>query len=260
LTGPRRSPFVSGSPLRFPGGPFRGFEDDAAEEEVAWAPTAHGDLSLRRRPEPDGHRGSELVLDGTCLSSTQYAVGGVEIVRRALVALGGDRWDVAVLGLGLGLTTGALLDDRRVESVLVVEGTPEIVSWARAGLIPGGPRIIADRRVSVVVGDVSTALRRDGGFDAIFVNLAALPSTRAGALHSVWGTVAGLRELAEALRPDGVFALWSDLPPDVGSLRALRSVFDDVLARPLAFENRAQGLLAVHTMYVGRQVCPPRNG
>jgi hypothetical protein len=65
-----------------------------------------------------------------------------------------------------------------------------------------------------------------------------------------------VRDEADALRPGGVFAMWSDLPPDTDLLQILRAVFVDVVARPLAFEDPAQGMLGVHTLYIARLTGP----
>ncbi|HEY2833291.1 MAG TPA: hypothetical protein VGJ14_12765 [Sporichthyaceae bacterium] len=248
------------SALRFAGGP-RPEDRDRAAEELAWAPTAYGELSLRRQSGSHGRPAEhEITLNNVCLSSSKFAVGGVELVRRALAELVGDRWDVAVGGLGLGFTACAVLDDRRVATLLVVDTIRDIAEWARAGLLPDGPRVTADRRTRLVVDDLLNALGPDPAqpesrgprFDAVIIDVVHLSNPPLGVGHLDFWTPESLRPVADMLRSGGVFAVWSDTPPDIGRLRLLRSLFGDVVARPLAFEDSVQGLLGVHTMYVAR--------
>ena len=50
--------------------------------------------------------------------------------------------------------------------------------------------------------------------------------------------------------PGGVFALWSNDPPDDGYLAVLAAVFDDVEARVVSFPNPLQGGESTNTVYL----------
>ena len=55
--------------------------------------------------------------------------------------------------------------------------------------------------------------------------------------HGAFYEPAGLGELAVYLHPGGVFALWSDDPPDELFLAVLRDVFDTAEAHVVSFYN-----------------------
>ncbi|MFB7241744.1 spermidine synthase [Streptomyces populi] len=71
--------------------------------------------------------------------------------------------------------------------------------------------------------------------------------------HAVLYTRAGLTALAELLRPGGVFALWSNDPPDDEFGAVLAEVFTDTAAHVVDFDNPLQGGTAANTVYVARR-------
>jgi spermidine synthase len=229
--------------------------------EIAWAPTARGELSLRQWSQPAGPGvGYEITLNRICVTSSRFAVGAAELTRRALAGLSGQGWHVALAGLGLGFTAAAVLDDRRVADLLILEATRDITDWARQGLTPDGARVLADRRTRVREAPFPAPPESDGSrpsahgrrHDAVIVDVAHWSNAEAGGGYDAFRSVAHVRRVADMLRPGGILALWSDVPPDTALLRVLRGVFADVVARPLAFETPGQGVLAVHTHYVAR--------
>jgi hypothetical protein len=62
---------------------------------------------------------------------------------------------------------------------------------------------------------------------------------------------AGTQRLAGHLRPGGVFALWSNDPPDQEYLAVLSEVFQEVAAKVVRFPNPLQGRDATNTVYLG---------
>jgi hypothetical protein len=62
--------------------------------------------------------------------------------------------------------------------------------------------------------------------------------------------VDGSCRLAARVRPGGVFALWSNDPPDDGYLSVLRQVFVDVAAEVVPFPNPLQDRMATNTVYL----------
>ena len=68
----------------------------------------------------------------------------------------------------------------------------------------------------------------------------------------------GTRALAAHLVPGGVFALWSNDPPDDGYLAVLAAVFDDVEARVVSFPNPLQGGEATNTVYLATKQDQPQ--
>ena len=63
-------------------------------------------------------------------------------------------------------------------------------------------------------------------------------------------TEAGLRALAGHLSGEGVFALWSDDPPDEGFLELMRRVFARVTASEVFFDNPLLDCQSKSTIYV----------
>jgi spermidine synthase len=63
----------------------------------------------------------------------------------------------------------------------------------------------------------------------------------------------GLRGLAAQLHPGGVFALWSDDPPDAEFLSALNSVFATAEAHVVTFPNPLLERESASTVYVARK-------
>ena len=108
-------------------------------EELDWCVTPLGTLSLRRRAALGaGDDVYEVKLGDAFLMSSRFTVGEVELAKRGLAAISGERLDIVVGGLGLGHTADAVLRDDRVRSMLVVEALPEVIGWARARTAAAG--------------------------------------------------------------------------------------------------------------------------
>jgi len=62
----------------------------------------------------------------------------------------------------------------------------------------------------------------------------------------------GLRTLRRHLHPEGVFALWSDDPPDDDFMDVLNGVFPAASAHVVSFPNPLTGGESANTVYVAR--------
>jgi hypothetical protein len=71
--------------------------------------------------------------------------------------------------------------------------------------------------------------------------------------HAALYRHAGLTALAELLHPGGVFALWSNDPPDEEFGAVLAGVFTETAAHVVDFDNPLQGGTAANTVYVARR-------
>ena len=81
-------------------------------EELAWAPTPMGEISLRRRLEPSLRVDVyEVKLGEEYLMSSLFTVAEIELARLGLAQVPGSDLDVVVGGLGLGYTARAVLTD-----------------------------------------------------------------------------------------------------------------------------------------------------
>lgn len=230
-------------------------------EELAWSPTDMGDLCLRRRRDPVvGIDVYEVKLGDDFLMSSLFTVAEVAIARLAIAELDGEHLDVAVGGLGLGYTAQAVLEDPRVSSLVVIEKLDEVIDWHQRGLLPASRALLTDSRCRFVSADffalaASTSLdpaapkRR---FDAVIVDIDHSPSHLLHPGHHDFYTPEGVSRMAARLRPGGVFALWSNDPPDDTYVRTLEQSFVAVRAEVVVFDNPLQGRDAANTVYLAR--------
>jgi spermidine synthase len=231
-------------------------------EELDSAETPMGTISLRRRLEPSRQIDVyEVKLGDEFLMSSLFTVAEIELARLGLAAADGDDLDVLVGGLGLGYTAQAALEDDRVRSLVVVEALPEVITWHEHDLLPDVAGLAADDRTRLVRGDFFALAAADTGFDAtcrgrrfdaILLDVDHTPRHVLHPSHASFYTADGLRHLTRSLRPGGVFALWSDDPPDDDFVRVLGEVFSEVDAHVVAFANFLTGGTSSNTVYVAR--------
>ncbi|MEV8565903.1 spermidine synthase [Streptomyces sp. NPDC051322] len=229
-------------------------------EEIDWQPTPMGDISLRRRRDPSsGDDVYEVKLGDEFLMSSLFTAGEIALTGLGLAELPDRRLDVAVGGLGLGYTAKAALDDPRVDSLIVVDTLAEVIDWHRRGLVPLGSRLAGDPRCRLVHGDFFAKIADADGldpdapgrrFDAVLLDVDHSPRHVLHPSHAALYRPAGLRALADRLRPDGVFALWSNDPPDEAFTSVLAEVFSRAQAHVVDFDNPLQGGTASNTVYV----------
>lgn len=228
-------------------------------EELAWNRTPLGELSLRRRRDPgSGMEIFEVKLGQEFLMSSQFTAAEVALATRALARLDGSDWAVAVGGLGLGYTAEAVLADPRVSELIVVDALEPVIDWHQRGLVPVGPALTTDPRCRLTCGDffamsVGSGFDPDRPgriFDAVIVDIDHSPRHLLTADHADFYGPAGTQRLAGHLRPGGVYALWSNDPPDQGYLAVLEQVFVDVRAEVVRFPNPLQDREAANTVYL----------
>ncbi|MEZ5988759.1 MAG: hypothetical protein R3F30_06490 [Planctomycetota bacterium] len=134
-------------------------------EILALEPSPIGLLCLRRR-ELAGRPGTfvtEVTLDHEVLMSSLLTASEEALSRSGLAWHEGEDLRVLVGGLGLGYTAAAALADPRVAAVEVVELLPQVRDWLEQGLYPLAAELRADRRLTVVAGDVPHAPGRARG-------------------------------------------------------------------------------------------------
>jgi spermidine synthase len=230
--------------------------------EIDFRPTPMGDLILRERWDPTAQRDLlEIKLGDEFLMSSLFTVAEIALGHLATAACDGAGLDVVVGGLGLGCTALAVLDDHRVRSLVVVDALPEVIEWHREHLIPAGETLTADPRCRLLHGDFFAGLR-DGGeldpdapgrrWDAVIVDIDHTPSHHLDPSHADLYDEAGLARVVTRLHPGGVFALWSDDPPDDSFTQVLRTTFSDVRADVVPFDNPLTGGVSANTVYVAR--------
>jgi spermidine synthase len=231
-------------------------------QELDWRPTPLGELVLRRRWDPLVEQEVyEIKLDDEFLMSSLFTVAEVELAALALAELPGGPIDVVVGGLGLGYTAQTVLENADVRSLAVVEALGEVIEWHARGLIPAGPGLTADPRCALVHGDFFAMLRSPAGLDpaapgrrfhAVVVDIDHSPRHLLHPGNADFYEPAGLRRVGDHLHPGGVFALWSNDPPDAEFVAVLEQVFTRVRAEVVSFDNPLQGRLSTNTVYLAR--------
>ena len=228
-------------------------------EELDHQQTPMGAISLRRRREPTlGVDVFEAKLDDDFLMSSLFTVAEEELARLGLAAAPDRPLDVLVGGLGLGYSAVTALDDDRIASLVVVEALPEVIGWHERGLLPVSERLTGDPRCRLVAADFfATAgsglpLAGDDRFDVLLVDIDHSPRHVLHPSHQAFYSVAGLTAMRSRIRAGGVFALWSDDPPDDEFVTALNGVFTQVASHVVEFDNHLTGGRSSNTVYVAR--------
>ena len=228
-------------------------------EELDWQQTPMGDLMLRRRTDPAvGDEIYEVKLGDEYLMSSLFTVAEVALADLGLAAAEGSEVTVLVGGLGLGYTAVAALRDPRVRALTVIDRLDTVISWHERKLLPMAAELVDDARTSLVCDDFFAVMRTAPGDDqprytAILLDVDHSPRHQLDPSHADLYTADGLRALARHLDPRGVFALWSDDPPDQEFLVELAAVFDDSAAHVVDFDNRLTGGVSSNTVYVARR-------
>ena len=230
-------------------------------EELDFRPTPMGVLSLRRRRQlSSGLDIYEIKLGDEFLMSSAFTVVEIALARIGLAALQRTDLDVIVGGLGLGYTAQAALEDPRLRSLIVVDALAEVIEWHRQGLLPLGKQLTGDPRCRFVNGDFFAMSHGTGGFDirapgrrfdAVLVDIDHSPTALLHPRHAALYTPAGLEGLAGHLHPGGVFALWSNEPPDDEFGVVLAGAFATSAAHVVTFDNPLQHRDASNTIYIG---------
>ena len=230
-----------------------------------YRPTPMGLLILRRRRELTlGIDIYEIKLDEDFLMSSLFTVAEVALANLGLGELSEPEVDVVVGGLGLGYTAVTVLEHPEVRELLVVENLPEVIEWHRNGMLPLGQQLTSDPRCRLVRGDffAMSASRfrgldpekRSRTFHAILLDVDHSPREVLHPRHARFYEPEGLAQLASHLRPGGVFALWSNDPPDEPFQIALSEVFASYETHVVTFFNPLQQHEEANTVYVARNV------
>ena len=228
-------------------------------EELDWQSTPMGDLTLRRRLDPQlGVEVFEVKLGDEFLMSSLFTAAEEELASLGLAAVTGERLAVLVGGIGLGYTAIAALRDPRVSALTVIDTMPAVIDWHERGLLPASATLTGDPRTRLVLGDFFAVMRRapepaDVRYAAILLDVDHSPRHLLDPSHADLYETAGLERLTRHLAEGGVFALWSDDPPDDRFLTTLSTVFPEVEARVVAFDNPITGGTSSNSVYVARR-------
>ncbi len=229
-------------------------------EILDWQDTPMGQLSLRRRHEPVlDVEIYEVQLNDEHLMSSLFTRSESELARLGVAGHEGDVLDVLVGGLGLGYTALAALAEPRVGSVTVVEALEPVIDWHRRRLLPDSVDLATNARCLLVHDDFFALVGEQRSatlYDAVLLDIDHTPDHVLHPRHAEFYSHLGLRRLSSLLRDDGVFALWSDDPPEPGFLAILGDVFATTASHVVSFPNPHTRGVSSCTVYVARHFRP----
>ncbi|WP_062208528.1 hypothetical protein [Demequina oxidasica] len=239
-------------------------------EELGYADTPIGEVTLRRRYDLVTQQDVfEVKLNDEWLMSSQFTAAEIELSHLGVARLvantsqsddaaAGRRFDVAVGGLGLGYTAAAALEHQEVGSLVVVELVQPLIDWHNDNLVPASAALTGDDRCRFQQGDFFAMSYGEGYdasepgrlFDAVLLDIDHSPThLLADGSEGFYG-LNGMTAVANQLRPGGVYAMWSNDPPEDEYLSILEAVFTNVTAEVITFPNPLQGRDATATIYV----------
>jgi spermidine synthase len=231
-------------------------------EELDYQKTHMGELVLRRRCilSLNGREVYEVKLGDEYLMSSLFHDAEVALAEIGLGALDGAEWDVVVGGLGLGYTAAAALRFNQLKRLVIVEALAPVIEWHRRGLVPNGKALTLDARCVYHHADFF-ALACGGGFDpqsdgarfdAILLDIDHTPESWLHQDHGALYSAAGMLRLKSFLKPRGVFALWSNDPPEDAFVKLLAAVFASAEGHAVQFDNPLLQTVATNGVYVAR--------
>jgi spermidine synthase len=160
---------------------------------------------------------------------------------------------VLIGGLGMGYTLAAALNRLGAGSrVVLAELVPAVVAWNRGPLAALAGRPLDDNRVAVRECDIADILQTEHlAYDAILLDVDNGPRGLIRKGNDRLYTRTGLDAAFAALRPAGVFALWSASPNRVFARLLRKAGFEVDEERVRARDHRGGGY---HTIWIAGRV------
>ena len=231
-------------------------------EELDYQQTEMGELILRRRRmlSLGGTEIYEIKLGDSFLMSSLFHEVEVALANIGLAELDDPALDVVVGGLGLGYTAKAALENPKVKSLVVIDALPAVIDWHRRGLVPLGGQLTSDPRCRLLQGDFFSLVNSSNldaenpgkKFHAVLLDIDHSPRELLHPRHKAFYEGESLRRLAAQLHPGGVFAMWSDDPPDEEFLQLLDLAFATSRAHIVQFQNPLLECESASTVYVAQ--------
>ncbi len=194
-----------------------------------------------------------IVLDRNELMSTRMFGSEVALGTMACDRLGHAKAPhVLIGGYGMGFTLRAVLGRMPTDArVTVAELVPGIIEWARGPMAKVAAGCLDDPRVTVTMGDVGDVMAATPGvYDAILLDVDNGPDGLTRDANDGLYSKAGLVTARNALRANGILAIWSAAPdPQFGRLLE-RSGFSVETVKVRAREN---GKGAAHVIWFAKK-------
>jgi spermidine synthase len=208
-------------------------------EKLATAPAPDGEtLELRRR----GHE-YLIYAGGYDLMSSEDDVSSIALSKLGCAHLAGaDAAHVLIGGLGMGYTLRAALDVLSPSAIVeIAELVPAVVDWNREwlGELAGAP--LDDPRTVLLVDDVRVPMRsKREAYDAILLDVDNGPDALAHKQNDGLYSQKGIQDAWAALKPGGVFGVWS-FDDDPGFTKRLRKQGFSVETHKVSASKKGRG-------------------
>jgi len=222
-------------------------------EELDYVETPMGAISLRRRLDPVlAVDVFEVKLGEEFLMSSLFTVAEIELATLGLAASTASELRVLNGGLGLGYTAHAALNDTRVTSLTVVDAVQTVIDWHERRLLPVSDALMDDPRTTLLADDFFALMRREpvASYDVILLDVDHSPHHFLNPSHADFYEIKGLERMKRHLAPGGVFALWSDDPPEDAFTARLSQLFENASGHLIEFANALTGGTSTNSVYV----------
>lgn len=156
---------------------------------------------------------------------------------------------ILIGGLGMGYTLAAALNHvGTTAEVVVAELVPAVVKWNHSLLGPLAGAPLTDKRVTLFEGDVGKLIHsQPSSYDAILLDVDNGPEGLTRKENNSLYSPGGLSAAFAALRPGGIFGVWSITPDTAFTKKLQRAGFNVDEVRARARGNRG----ARHMIWLG---------
>ncbi len=156
---------------------------------------------------------------------------------------------ILIGGLGMGYTLAAALEQSELDTLITVsELIPAVVRWNREHLGHLAGRPLDDPRVSVEEEDVVEIIRkRKSVWDAILLDVDNGPEGLTRKANDRLYGISGLKTSFLALRPGGIFAVWSCVGDEAFTRRLKQCGFQ---TKTVTVRARKPGKGGRHTIWL----------
>ncbi len=215
--------------------------------DTAPIPGSDGELRLKCRGAEFSIMLGNIELMNSRLSGSEEALATLSCER--IQARPQPR--VLIGGLGMGFTLHAAITVLGAKArIVVAELIPAVVAWARGPMAEVFGASLTDPRVSIEEGDVGCLIRSGRStYDAILLDVDNGPEGLTREANDGLYDIEGLRAAREALRRDGVLAVWSSGPDRNFTSRLRKAGFrvDEVKVRANGQRGGARHVIWIAT-------------
>jgi spermidine synthase len=180
-------------------------------------------VHLQTATVPDGgelrllRRGNEFSIMAGATTLMNSRMSGSETALAELVCdrlRGRSDCRILIGGYGMGFTLRAALAGVGPDAhILVAELVPAVLEWARGDMAELTADSLRDPRVGIREADVGDVIASErASFDAILLDVDNGPDGLSRSANDRLYDLRGLKAARKALRPRGVFAVWSAAP------------------------------------------------